>query len=241
MTPFRPTRFLHWLARHVELGLAALLALSAAAVWVFAEIADEVVEGETRAFDEAVLLALRVPGDPADPVGPRWVEDLARDVTALGGTGILTFLTLAVFGLLWLQRRRHTAAFLIAAIGSGLALSSFAKAFFDRPRPDLVPHGAFVYTASFPSGHSLMAALTYLTLAVLVARTFPERRLKVYVVMLAIIVTLAVGASRVYLGVHWPTDVLAGWAAGGAWALACAALARALTRRGAVEREDEER
>jgi undecaprenyl-diphosphatase len=234
----RTARLTRWFAGRVELGLAVFLSLAALALWLFAALADEVIEGDTHGFDEAVLLALRAPGNPADPLGPPWIEELARDVTALGGVGVLTFLTLAAGGLLWLQRRRGTAFFLLAAVGSGVALSNLAKSLFDRPRPDLVPHGSYVYTASFPSGHSMMAAVTYLTLAVLVARTFPERALKVYVVALAVIVTLSVGVSRVYLGVHWPTDVLAGWAAGGAWAFSCAALARYLSHRGAIERDD---
>ena len=221
----------------MELGLAVILSLAAAALWAFVALAEAVTEGETHAFDRAVLLALRTAGNPADPLGPPWVEEMARDVTALGGVAVLTFLTLAAAGFLWLHRRRGTALYLMAAVGSGVALSNTAKALFDRPRPDLVPHGAAVHTASFPSGHSLMAAVVYLTLAVLVARTMPSRRLRVYVVALAILVTVAVGVSRVYLGVHWPTDVLAGWAAGGAWALACAALARVLSRRGTIEAE----
>jgi undecaprenyl-diphosphatase len=232
------SRFLHWLSSHIELGLAGLLALVASGVWIFAAIAEEMVEGETHAFDTALLLALRVPGDPADPLGPPWVEELARDVTALGGTGVLTFLTLAAVGFLWLQRRHGTALFVLAAVTSGMILSSTAKAFFDRPRPDLVPHGSYVYNASFPSGHSLMATVTYLTLAVLLARGFAEARLKAYVISLAVFVALAVGVSRVYLGVHWPTDVAAGWAVGGAWALGCAALARHLSQQGAIERDE---
>lgn len=233
---------LQWIARRatrVELWLAIVLALTAAALWAFVELAEEVMEGGTRAFDTAILLALRAPGDSADPLGPPWVEELARDVTGLGGLGVLTFLTLAAAGLFWLQRRRWTALYVLAAVGSGVTLSNAAKAFFDRPRPDLVPHGTIVHTASFPSGHSLMAAVVYLTLAALVARSFPERRLRAYVVSLAMLLAFAVGASRVYLGVHWPTDVLAGWAAGGAWALACAALAHALARRGAIEASDD--
>jgi undecaprenyl-diphosphatase len=232
------SRFLSWLSGHIELGLAGLLALVATGVWIFAAIAEEMMEGETHAFDEYLLLALRAPGDPADPLGPRWVEELARDVTALGGTGVLTFLTLAAASFLWLQRRHGTALFVLASVGSGMILSSSAKLLFDRPRPDLVPHGSYVYTASFPSGHSLMAAVTYLTLAVLLARGFAEVRLKAYVIGLAVFVTLAVGVSRVYLGVHWPTDVAAGWAAGAAWALGCAALARYLSQRGAIERAE---
>ncbi|WP_413873194.1 phosphatase PAP2 family protein [Albidovulum sp.] len=229
-----------WLRRHLELGLAVILSLAAAAAWAFVALAEEVMEGGTHAFDTAVLLALRAPGDPSDPLGPPRVEELARDVTALGGVGVLTFVTLAAAGFLWLQARRATAFYLLASVGSGVALSNTAKALFDRPRPDLVPHGSAVYTASFPSGHSMMAAVTWLTLAVLVATTLRQRRLRVYVVALAVTVTVAVGLSRVYLGVHWPTDVLAGWAAGGAWALACAALARILSRRGAIEEEEED-
>ncbi|MFN6952382.1 MAG: phosphatase PAP2 family protein [Albidovulum sp.] len=219
----------------IELGLAVVLALAAVALWAFAELAEEVMEGKTHTFDTTILLAFRAPGAPADPLGPPWFEDLARDVTGLGGFGVLGFLTLATAGLLWLQHKRWTALYVLGAVASGVTLSSTAKAFFDRPRPDLVPHGTLVYTASFPSGHSMMAAVVYLTLAALVARTFPQQWIRVYVVALAVFVTLAVGISRVYLGVHWPTDVLAGWAAGAAWALTCAALADALSRRGAIE------
>jgi undecaprenyl-diphosphatase len=127
--------------------------------------------------------------------------------------------------------------FLLAAAGGGIAITGIAKEFFDRPRPDLVPHGSLVYTASFPSGHSMMAAVAYLTLGVLIARVLPQRRQKVYVLSVAVILTLLVGISRVYLGVHWPTDVAAGWLAGAGWALLCVLVARLLSRRGHVEPE----
>jgi undecaprenyl-diphosphatase len=150
---------------------------------------------------------------------------------------VLTFVTLAVAGFLILQRKAHAALFVALAVGGGMLLSTLLKMGFDRPRPDLVPHGAVVYSASFPSGHSMMAAVAYLTLGALLARVQPRRRLKLYLLGLAILLTVAVGVSRVYLGVHWPTDVLAGWALGAAWALLCWAGALWLQRRGQVESE----
>jgi undecaprenyl-diphosphatase len=148
---------------------------------------------------------------------------------------VLSFITLAVAGFLVLQRKTHAALFVLVAVGGGLLLSSLLKMGFDRPRPDLVPHGSVVYTASFPSGHSMMAAVTYLTLGALLARVQPRRSLKLYLLGLAVLLAVAVGVSRVYLGVHWPTDVLAGWALGAAWALLCWTVALRLQRRGQVE------
>ena len=218
--------------KFAPLALAALLAGS---LWAFVGIAHEVLEGETRALDEAILLALRAQGDPSDPIGPLWVEELGRDVTALGSVAILTFITLASAIFLFLCRRYRTALFVLVAIASGIALSFALRAGFDRPRPDLVPHGANVYTSSFPSGHSMMSALVYLTLAALLARMQPRKRVKVYMLLLAVLATTAIGASRVYLGVHWPTDVLAGWAAGTTWAVFCWMLAIWLQRRREIE------
>ena len=218
-----------------EFAVLAALALAAAAIWAFAELADDVLEGETHAFDEWVLLALRTAADPSDPLGPGWLEELMRDITALGSTGVLTFITLAVAGFLALDRKTLAALFVVVAVGGGMLLSTGLKIGFDRPRPDLVPHGAIVYTASFPSGHSMLAAVAYLTLGALLARVQPRRLLKLYLLGLAILLTVAVGVSRVYLGVHWPTDVLAGWAVGAAWALFCWAAALWLQRRGQVE------
>ena len=218
-----------------ELALVAVMALLAGSLWAFIGISDEVLEGDTHAIDESILLSLRTPGDRSDPVGPAWVEELGRDATALGGVGILTFITIASVIYLMLRGKSRAALFVAIAIASGIVLSSALKLGFERPRPDLVPHGSAVYTRSFPSGHSMMSALVYLTLGVLLARLQPERRLKVYVLLLAILVTVAVGVSRVYLGVHWPTDVLAGWAAGGAWAMVSWGAVLWLQRRRKVE------
>lgn len=218
-----------------EFAVLAALGLAAGAIWGFAELAEEVLEGETRAFDEAILLALRSATDRSEPLGPGWLEELMRDLTALGGVGLLTLITLAVAGFLALGRKTHAALFVLGAVGGGMLLSTLLKIGFDRPRPDLVPHGSIVYTASFPSGHAMLAAVVYLTLGALLARVQPRRLLKLYLLGLAILLTVAVGASRVYLGVHWPTDVVAGWAIGAAWALLCWAAALWLQRHGQVE------
>lgn len=214
--------------------LVAILVLLGAG-WVLLELADEVLEGETRRIDERLLLVFRADSDPADPLGPDWAEETARDVTGLGGVAVLCFVTLAAAGFLALQRKGHLAWYVILAVGGGMLLSALLKASFDRPRPDLVPHGQAVYTSSFPSGHSMMSAVTFLTLGALLASAQPNRLLKSYLLGLAVLLTVAVGISRVYLGVHWPTDVLAGWTAGSAWALACWSFARHLRRQGRVE------
>lgn len=218
-----------------EFALLAALAVAASAIWGFAELAEEVLEGETHAFDERILLALRSATDPSDPLGPGWLEELMRDLTALGSMGLLTIITLAVAAFLALDRKTHAALFVLLAVGGGALLSTLLKIGFDRPRPDLVPHGSIVYTASFPSGHAMLAAVVYLTLGALLARVQPRRLLKLYLLGLALLLTVAVGASRVYLGVHWPTDVLAGWAVGAAWALLCWTAALWLQRQGRVE------
>jgi len=224
-----------------EISLLLPLLVVGTAVWGFAELADEVLEGGTRTFDRAILLAFRTASDLSDPIGPGWAEEMGRDFTALGGVGVLTLIAIAATLYLLLDGKRHAALFVILAIASGITVSFLLKTGFDRPRPDLVPHGSIVYTSSFPSGHSMMSAIVYLTLGTLLARIQARRRIKAYVLALAALVTVAVGISRVYLGVHWPSDVVAGWAAGAAWAMAWWALAVWLQRRGRVERSDEER
>lgn len=237
-----PLRALAWLAAHRprRLGAAAFarlaaLAASVAAVLGFAGLASEVLEGETLGFDRALLLALRNPADPSDPIGPGWFEEMARDITGLGSHVILVGLTLSVAGYLALVRKRAAAWLVLGSVGGGIALSAGLKTLFQRPRPDLVPHAVEVYTASFPSGHAMLSAVTYLTLGVLVAQVQARWHTRGYVLALAVATTLLVGASRIYLGVHWPSDVLAGWCLGAAWALLCWLLAVTLQRRGVME------
>jgi len=134
-----------------------------------------------------------------------------------------------------LSRRRAAALLVLVAVAGGMLLSTLLKLGFERPRPDLVPHAVEVYTASFPSGHAMLSAVTWLTLGALLMRVEPRRRVKAFVLAMAVLTTLLVGASRIYLGVHWPTDVLAGWCIGAAWALICWLAALWLQRRGRVE------
>lgn len=209
--------------------------VSVLGVWSFLELADEVGEGETQPIDERLLLALRTPGDPAGPLGPPWLEEFVRDLTALGSVGVLTLTVLAVAVFLMLTRRHGALALLLVATLGGLALSSALKELFARPRPTLVPRGAYVASESFPSGHAAMAAVVYLTLASLIARLVPRLMLKIYCLSVALVVTVLVGVSRVFLGVHYPTDVLAGWMLGLSWASASWVAARFLQARGAVE------
>lgn len=229
-------RAMEWLGRH-ELGTFVLLTVAAVGVWGFAELAEEVRGGRTENVDEMLLLALRNPSDLTDPVGAPWMEEVMRDIAALGGVAVLTILCVTVFTYLLLSKRVRMALLLLPAVGGGTLLSFLMKMLFDRTRPDLVPHGSIVYTKSFPSGHSMLSAVVYLTLAALLARSQKKWTLKAFPLVVAVLIALAVGFSRVYLGVHWPTDVLAGWAAGTSWALLCLVVTRRLQRRGMVEQE----
>jgi undecaprenyl-diphosphatase len=230
----RASALIDHVGRMERATLLAIIALPAA-LYAFATLANAIVGGGTRAFDERLLLALRTPGNLADPIGPKWVEEMMRDFTALGSTGVLALMVLAVGGFLVMTRKGHAALTVLVAVVSGVLLSQTMKWAYARPRPELVPHGAEVYTASFPSGHAMMSAVVYLTLGALLARTQSGRGAKVYILAVAVILTVLVGVSRVYLGVHWPTDVLAGWALGGVWALACWLVMLWLQAKGQVE------
>ena len=214
-----------WLGRH-ELVLLLGVLVVVAGTWGFIALVDLVFEGWTQSFDEQVLRSLRRPDNPAMPIGPDWVAEAARDLTALGGVVVLLLATLAVAGFLFLDRKFATMGFVLAAVLSGLILSSLLKAGFARPRPDVVPHLSQVYTSSFPSGHSMMSAIVYLTLGAVLARMVARRRFKLYFLAVALLLTFLVGVSRVYMGVHYPTDVLGGWTAGLAWATLCWLVAR---------------
>jgi undecaprenyl-diphosphatase len=201
----------------------------------FSLIAEEVMEGEPLAFDRTALLAFRQPSNPSVPIGPPWLQEAARDVTALGSTIVLGIVLFAVVGYMFIARKRAEAWLMLGAVLGGVALNNILKFSFARPRPDLVAPAARVFTPSFPSGHATMSAITYLTLGALLAHTHASRPMRIYFMSLAALLTVLVGLSRVYLGVHYPTDVLAGWCIGTAWAMACWVLMTWLQREGRVD------
>jgi undecaprenyl-diphosphatase len=177
-----------------------------------------------------VLDLFRENGEVANPIGPAWIEEAGRDITALGSFAVLTILVIATIIYLVLRQRTRTALFVAFAVMGGTAISSGLKAIFDRPRPELL-EATRVFTASFPSGHATISAVVYLTLGVMLAEATTHRRLRVYFLGLAIFLTVIIGISRLYLGVHYPTDVIAGWSIGTAWALLCWVASKALQLR----------
>jgi len=208
--------------RHIkrtELRLLSVGVIVFGAVWGFLAVMGEVREGETMRVDSAILLAFRHAGALATPIGPRWLQEAARDVTALGGTLVLTLVVVLSSALLWLHNRRAQALTFLAAVIGGDLLAEGVKLMVGRARPELVPHLDLVYSSSFPSGHSAMSPIVYFSLAGLVAAGEGRRAQKALLIAAAIGLVLSIGVSRVYLGVHWPTDVLAGWALGTAVAV----------------------
>jgi undecaprenyl-diphosphatase len=213
-------------------GIAVLLLLV-----VFMKLASEVLEGETQGFDRRILLALRSQDDLARPVGPAWMVGAALDITSLGGATVLGLTVFAVAGFLLLQGLWRRALFVTTASFGGWFLNGALKQLFQRPRPDVVPHLREVMSMSFPSGHALQSAVVYLTLGALSMHIAKRRVTKLYCMTVAMLATVLIGASRVYLGVHYPTDVLAGWLIGLSWALLCWMIERSLERRSGLKRE----
>ena len=197
------------------------LTVAAIAFAIFLVIAVAAALGLTHGFDAAGLLAFRDPADPSRPFGPAWLQETARDVTALGSNGVLIALTVWGSGLLALARRRTAALFLLTSFWGALIAGSAAKLLFERPRPELVPHAARVFTTSFPSNHATVSAAAGLAVAMILAQARPDRRFRLFAAWPAACLVIIIGLSRVYLGVHWPTDVGAGWVLGIGWAALC--------------------
>jgi undecaprenyl-diphosphatase len=219
----------------VETTTLLHLFFGAVCAWLLLKTVPKVYKGRLEAIDNHVLRSLRRPEDLSIPIGPKWLPQAAKDITALGSGTNLTIATGILVGFLCLNRRFRAAGFLLSSLGSGLLLCQSLKGFFARRRPTVVPHLAHFDPASFPSGHSMGAALVYLTSGSIISRQVTGSLAKTYFLSMAVILALVVGVSRVYLGVHYPSDVLAGWAAGSLWSSACAQAARWLQRQGSVE------
>lgn len=208
--------------------------LAAVFLFAFGLIAQQVAGGKTSEFDRRVIVALRDPADPSVPIGPAWLQEAARDLTSLGSIIVLVMITLAAAGYLFLARKQVAAWLMLIAVFGGIALNSVLKVAFARPRPNFVTHAVQVFTASFPSGHAALSALTYLTVGALLARSQASSTVGIYFMSLAAFLTVLIGISRIYLGVHYPTDVLGGWCIGAAWAIACWTIAERLQARGRI-------
>jgi len=198
-------------------------------------IIAQVAGGAPSTFDRSAMLAFRKSSNPSVPIGPAWLQEAARDITSLGSIIVLGIITFAVVGYLFLASKPAVAGLMLIAVLGGIVLNDLLKFAFARPRPDFVTHVARVFTTSFPSGHATLSAITYLTIAALLARTYPSYTMGLYFISLAVFLTALIGVSRIYLGVHYPTDILGGWCIGGAWALGCWVLMAWLQAGGQVE------
>ncbi|GHA37089.1 phosphatase PAP2 family protein [Devosia pacifica] len=212
-----------------EFLLLVTLGLACGLGWGFLELADEVDEGETEWFDTTVLAWFRAPGNVDQMAGPPWLHEVGRDITALGSYTVLLIFVFGVVGSFLLRRKAGAAIVILASVAGGALLSSLLKIGYGRSRPEL-ESAAEHFTNSFPSGHATLSAVTYLTIGALMARLSEDRILGGFYLGFAMCLTLLVGISRLYLGVHFPSDVVAGWALGAGWALFCSGVALLLQR-----------
>ena len=227
-----PYRRLHGLVTG-EARLLASIAIISGLILAFLRIADEMIEGEMEAFDNTILMLFRDPANLETTIGPPWVHEMVRDITSLGSFSLLGLIVIAVCVYLVLARMRAEAVVVLVSVIGGTILSTVLKMGYNRPRPDLTTMSE-QFTASFPSGHAMLSAVTFLTLGAVLSRFAPTRALRIFTIGIALVLTLLVGLSRLYMGVHYPSDVLAGWCLGAAWALLCSSVASLLQRRGSI-------
>ena len=214
-----------------EVSFLFLLLIMVLALFVFIELGNAVSAGETRVIDKSILYLMRDGSEIHKPIGPERLQYIVRDITALGSSTILTIITLFVVLFLYLKNEKKSIVYVLFATVGGGILVQVLKIFFSRERPEIVTHLASEVTMSFPSGHSAMSTVVYLSLAVLISRIEKKHSTRIFLIAAALIISVIVGISRVYLGVHYPTDVLAGWAIGLFWALLCWFIASALEKK----------
>lgn len=214
------------LESRIEIALLAVWIALLGAVWVFLAVGDEMHEGDLNAFDLSVIWSLRLSGEAHKAIGPHWLMESMRDITALGGVTLLLFITVIGAIVLWAHHRRRQAIVLTLCVGLAQVTSGLFKDVYLRPRPSFAIYGDLPASMSFPSGHSTVSTAIYFILAVIIASVEPRRSMKALAFGVAALLALLVGISRVYLGVHWPSDVIAGWSLGAIWALIAAILLR---------------
>jgi undecaprenyl-diphosphatase len=224
----KPPASIDWLRARDLRVLFELFAI-AALVLIFLKIAHEVNEDGTQWFDHGILLGLR--DAPDDPIGGPGVEAAVMHLSGLGSGAVTGLVCVISVTFLCLAGRWRYAALVVACAVGTLLVMLMLKGLYDRPRPSIVTAIDPPGDESFPSGHSMISSALYLTLGTLLARAMPRRRLRVFVVATGAFLALMIGVSRLYLGVHYPTDVLAGWTVGCGWALVCGIAARRLAPR----------
>ncbi len=211
----RPTSLSRQRAAIIAGGFACWLGLALIAWWQ--------ASGASAGFDRAGLLLWR-DGPLLDAVGPAWLTSAMAGLTLIGGGPLRSALAIAVCAVLLVRRRMRDAVLLAGTALSAAAVNAGLKQLFARPRPDIVPHLDRISDLSFPSGHSFNSAAVYLCMALTIARLAPRRRGAL--IGAAMGLSLAIAFSRVWLGVHYPTDAMAGWLGGVGWALLLNALGR---------------
>lgn len=197
---------------------------AAIACWIgFTLVVLAVERGASARIDEAGLLFWRAIPD-LRPRGPGWLLEGVRDVTALGGVLLRNLFALAAIAALLFMRLRREAVLLAGTIVSGWVVDSAIKHFIGRPRPTIVPHLTDAAGTSFPSGHSFNSAVVYIAIALAFAAMSSRHSVRATIVVAAMLLSLLIAFSRVWLGVHYPSDVIAGWLGGAGWAFAASAL-----------------
>ncbi len=213
-----------------EIKILLIVLSVMAGILIFISIADMVVDGETQHFDNSILKSLREPADVSQPAFPDWVTEAMKDITSLGSATVIVIFTIIIVGYLLLRKKYYWMWLVIIATIGGALLVWGLKEFIGRTRPEIVTHLLKENSLSFPSGHSMMSAIVYLTQATLITKIEESRKVRIYIISTALFLTMLIGISRVYIGVHYPTDVLAGWIAGISWALLCWYVASLLER-----------
>lgn len=213
-------------ALHAALGLTLTIGLvvSVLFLWGFAWLTDQVLEGDTLAFDQSVMNWMNLHR-------ASWLDAAAIEFTALGSMVVLTVVGLALSVVLWnLERRRHVAMIWFAVTGS-MVLNQGLKTIFGRSRPDVFEPLVKVGSLSFPSGHAMNSIVFYTVVAFAIGHVVGPGRARNMTYAFATFLVVGVGFTRVYIGVHFPSDVIAGFAAGFSWAMICAALTEAWGKR----------